>query len=140
MKTKSVCVALVVTMVVLLSQWYTASASDQIDGRVVQVTLPHSDIQVVYLEARGGMSLELTAGGVKVIAPKIYVGDGKVAIPLEAHGTDGIFLEGSKSVNSGHVFKQYSVVEINAEHKLASDLQPGDIYIEFPTVNFKVKK
>lgn len=130
---------LVITVVTLALTFPLHLRGESIDGRVVQVSLPVDDIELAYIETKGGMAIELSTGSTSVIGTRFYVGDGKVAVELVAHSMQGIFFQGQTKLEHGYTFKKYSVVDVRPGFKRAADLAPGDVYVIFPAVTFRLK-
>jgi hypothetical protein len=110
---------------------------DSIDGGVVQVRLPSQDVTLYYVERKGGMTVELKAESASVEGRKLYLGDGKVAIELVVHKTDGILLQGVE-YRQGDQFKNGSTIKVRPGYKSAAALVPGDVYVTLPGVTFEV--
>ena len=116
----------------------TGETAPSIDGRVVQIAFPIADITLDYIEARGGMSIQMVADKTSVIGNRFFVGDGTIAVELFADATAGILFQGKTKLKHGHTFKKYSVVDVQSGYKSAADLKPGDVYVIFPTLTFKL--
>ena len=127
-------------LLILVSALGQDARAESIDGRVVQVELPNEDVTLYYVESKGGMAVELRTPSASVSGTKFYVGDGKVAVELVSHGTNGIFFQGKTKLKQGFVSKKYAVVDVLPGHKKASELGPGDVYITMPAVNFMLPK
>ena len=108
---------------------------DSIDGRVTQVHLPAEDVTLYYIEAKGAFTVKLETKNASVEGQKLYVGDGRVAVELVAHTTDGIFLQGT-NLRQGHQIKNGSTLKVRPGYKKASDLLPGSVYVTLPGVSF----
>jgi hypothetical protein len=100
-------VALVVALAALAPH---VRGRDGIDSRVLQVRMPNEDVELAYIENRQCFTVELSAKSVSVEGVDLYVGDGKVAVPLRAESSRGIFFQGKISLPTGHVFKKGSTV------------------------------
>jgi hypothetical protein len=114
-----------------------AAQAESIDGRVIQVELPDEDVTLFYVEARAVFTVKLKSDSASVECHRLYIGDGKVAIELVAHATDGIFLQGVKYRN-GDQFKKGSKIKVRPGYKKASELKPGDVYVTLPGVSFEL--
>jgi hypothetical protein len=122
----------------LLAVAQSAPASeDSIDGRVIQVVLPAQDVTLFYVESRAVFTVQLKTEGASVQGQRFYIGDGKVAMELVAHVTDGIFLQGVK-YRQGDQFKKGAVITVRPGHKKASELKPGEVYVVLPGVSFEL--
>ena len=110
-----------------------------IDSRVVKIKLPVADVELNYVEANHGMAIDMVAGTTTISGTRFYVGDGKVALLMEADALNGIRFQESQMLVHGHTFKKYSIVELQPNCKSVGDLEPGDVYVEMPALNF-VKK
>ena len=124
-----------IAVLVVGAPWPARGGS--IDGRVLQVQLPAQDVTLLYIEAREVFTVQLKTGSASVEGQKLYLGDGKVAIDLVAHPTDGIFLQGVK-YHQGDQFKNGSTIRVRAGYKKASELKPGDVYVTLPGVSFEL--
>lgn len=110
---------------------------DTIDGRVTQVHLPAEDITLYYIEAKGAFTVKLETKHATVEGQTLYVGDGRVAVELIAHATDGIFLQGT-NLRQGDQFRKGSTLKVRPGYKKASDLAPGSVYVILPGVTFEL--
>ena len=124
-----------IAVLVVGAPWPARGGS--IDGRVLQVKLPPQDVTLLYIEAREVFTVQLKTRSASVEGQKLYLGDGKVAIDLVAHPTDGIFLQGVK-YHQGDQFKNGSTIRVRAGYKKASELKPGDVYVTLPGVSFEM--
>src|SRR5262249_58493920 len=95
------------------------------------------DITLFYVEAPAVFTVRIVSGSASVEGQKLYIGDGKVAIELVAHATDGIFLQGVKYYN-GDQFKNGSTIKVRVGYKKASELQPGDGYGTLAGLSFEL--
>jgi len=111
--------------------------ADSIDGRVIQVELPAEDVTLFYVERKGCFTVRLETKSASVESPKLYIGDGKVALDLVAHATNGIFLQGAKYRN-GDQFKRGATIKVRPGYMEASALRPGDVYVTLPNVTFQM--
>lgn len=116
----------------------SAARGESIDGRVVKIDFPVADVSLGYVETPGVFSVELDAGSIAVRGQKFYLGDGKIAVELEAHETKGIFFQRTEHLNQGFVFKKYDVVKVRPGYKRAGELKPGEVYVVFPGVKFEL--
>ena len=114
-----------------------AAQADSIDGRVIQVQLPAQDVTLFYVEARAVFTVQLKTESASVECQRLYIGDGKAAIELVAHATDGIFLQGV-AYRNGDQFKKGSAIKVRPGYKKASELKPGDVYVTLPGVSFEL--
>lgn len=119
--------------------WQLPAFAQSIDGRVVQLQLPAEDFTLYYVEARAVFTVKLAGKTAFVEAPRMYIGDGVVAVPLRADETNGIFLQDRKLVQ-GDQFKQDSRISVAPGYKRAVDLQPGDLYVILPGIIFDLPK
>lgn len=111
-----------------------------LDSRVAKIKLPVDDVELNYCEANPHMMVELVAGNTSIQGVRFFIGDGKVAVPLEADSLHGIKFQSSQVLKHGHKFAKYSVVELEEGYLTISDLKPGDVYVVMPAVNFVPKK
>ncbi|MCA9137212.1 MAG: hypothetical protein KDB00_10645 [Planctomycetales bacterium] len=116
-----------------------STVADTVDGRVFQVQLPREDVTLFYVEARSGFTVKMETETAAVEGQKLYVGDGKVAIDLVAHSTQGIYLQGVK-YRQGDQFKNGATIKVLAGFKQAAELKPGDVYVTLPGVAFELPK
>ena len=126
--------------VLLVSFSAPAQGADRIDSRVVQVRMPDEDVEIAYVERRECFTVELLAKSASVEGVNFYVGDGTVAVELEAHASDGIFLQGKTKLQDRHFFKKGATVKLLPGYKRASALAPGTVYVMLPGVTFEVPK
>lgn len=126
-----------VIAVMIVVMWSTVALSESIHGGVTQVKLPSEDVILAYVEARGGFTVQLETKTASVEAQKMYIGDGKIAVELVAHASNGIFLQGDK-YKSGDQFKKGATIKVKPGFKKASDLSPGDVYVTLPGVTFEL--
>lgn len=111
-----------------------------LDSRVPKIKLPVADIELSYMEASPRMMLEIVAGTTTIEGVRFFVGDGKVAVPLEADELNGIRFQKSQLLKHGHKFAKYSTVELEEGYLTIDKLKPGDVYVVFPAVNFVIKQ
>jgi hypothetical protein len=111
-----------------------------LDSRVAKVKLPVADVELSYIEASPQMMVELAAGTTTVQGVRFFVGDGKIAVPLEADSLNGIKFQSTKMLQHGHKFAKYSTIELEKGYLTVDDLQPGDVYVIMPAINFVPKK
>lgn len=111
--------------------------ADTIDSRVVQVTLPNQDVTLHYVERSPGFTVELKAKDGAVEAPRVYIGDGTVAVELFAHPIDGLFLQDVK-LKQGDQFKKGGTIKVRLGYKKATELVAGDVYVKLPGVTFEL--
>lgn len=135
---RSLLLAIAITGAVFTS--VRAEERSEIDANVVQIQLPPEDVTLYYLEMKGGMAIELRTESSSIIGKKFYVGDGVVATELVAHNTRGIMFQKKTELHQGFVFKKNSTVIVLPEYKHASELQPGDVYVILPNVDFKLPR
>src|SRR5262245_58341346 len=107
-----------IAVVVMGAPW--EARGDSIDGRVLQVQLPSQDVTLFYIEARAVFTVQLKTETASVEGPKLYLGDGQVAIDLVAHPTDGIFLQGVKHHN-GDQFKNGSTIKVRVQEGFGAE-------------------
>ncbi len=112
-------------------------ARESVDGRVVQVRFPVEDVVFSYVEARTLFTVQMESKSASIEAPRMYIGDGEVAILLEARGDQGLYLQG-ESISQGNGLKAGSAVKLRPGFKKAADLAPGTIYVTLPAVQFDV--
>lgn len=112
---------------------------ETIDGRVIQIRLPDEDVTLFYVGARAVFTVKLAAKTASVEAPKLYIGDGEVAVELLAHSTNGIFLQGAH-LKQGEQFKSGSTIKVRPGYKKATALVPGDVYVTLPGITFELPK
>jgi hypothetical protein len=124
-----------IAVLVVGAPWPARGGS--IDGRVIQVELPAEDVTLYYVERKGCFTVKLETKSATIECQKLYIGDGKLAVDLVAHATDGIFLQGIKYRN-GDQFKNGSTIKVRAGYKKASELKPGDVYVTLPGVTFEL--
>lgn len=120
----------------LIGPMFAGDVEKSIDSRVVTIKLPVADIELNYVEANHGMAIEMVASTTKISGNRFYVGDGKVAVLMEADTLNGIRFQETQMLVHGHTFKKYSIVELQPNCKSVSDLKPGDVYVEMPALNF----
>lgn len=111
-----------------------------IDSRVTKITFPAEDVVLSYGERAPVFVVGLTAAGASLEAPKMYIGDGEVALPLRADESKGLFFQGNIPLKSGHKFVKGSTVEVHPGFARAKDLDPGDVYVILPGVKFVLPK
>ena len=114
--------------------------AESIDGRVVVVDFPFEDIQLKYVESRGGFAVHVNAKSVYVSGTKFYVGDGTVAVKLESTASKGIVFQGVTKLEHGFKFNKGEIITLLPGHKKASELKPGDVYLKLPLVFQEPKK
>jgi|GEM_PF-2961826 hypothetical protein len=125
---------------VSMSSQFATKGEPRLDSRVVQITLPVADVELSYIESNPHMTVELTAGTTTIEGVRFFVGNGKIAVPLEADVQHGIRFQQTQRLHHGHKFAKYSSIELEDGYKTVDDLKPGDVYIVFPAVNFNPKK
>lgn len=118
---------------------WSAAAADSIDSSVVQVRLPGEDATLLYVEAKGGFTVKLETEHSSIEARKLYLGDGEVAVLLEAHPLNGPYFQGA-ALNQGFVFKKNATIPLKLGYKKASELPPGSVYVILPGVTFEAPK
>lgn len=114
-----------------------AAADSTLDGRVVQMSMPFDDVTLRLLETRGGLTLELQASQVAIVGPKLYVGDGQAAVELQVDFRKGCVVKNGPVLSHGFVFKKGSKFPLPPGAVRAVDLQPGDVYVTLPGVQFQ---
>ncbi len=114
-----------------------SAVADTVDGRVLQVQLPREDVTLFYIEARSGFTVKMKTETAAVEGQKLYIGDGKVAIDLVAHSTQGIYLQGVK-YRQGDQFKNGATIKVLPGFRNAAELKPGDVYVTLPGVAFEL--
>ncbi len=114
-------------------------SADTVDGGVMQVRLPGEDATLLYVEARGRFTVKLQTDNSSVASPKMYLGDGKVAVLLEIQPLKGPVFQGEE-INQGYVFKKDATIKVQPGYKLAADLPPGCLYVILPGVTFELPK
>lgn len=104
---------LVATSAIIFAMLLASARAESIDGRVTQVALPVEDIHVSYVEAKGAVYVKLDARTASVGGTRFYVGDGKIAVELEARSSKGIFFQGRDDLlPQGSVIAKYSVIDV----------------------------
>jgi hypothetical protein len=126
-------VALFMGPLLAAGQW--TAYGESIDGRVVQIQLPAEDLTLYYIEARAGFTVKLAAKTAFVEAPRMYIGDGTIAVELYADPIHGIRLQ-KTDLDQGDQFKQDSRIQVQPGYRRAVDLKPGDIYVTLPGIIF----
>ena len=121
-------------LVLLVGLTHTAVAAESIDGRVVQLQMPAEDFTLYYVEAREVFTVKLACKTASVEAPRMYIGDGEIAIDLFI-SSDGIRLQ-KTLLKQGDGFKQDSRIQMQPGYKRASELKPGDLYVTLPGIIF----
>lgn len=111
---------------------------DVVDARVVQVSMPNEDVELSYIERRECFTVALLATSASVEGVDFYVGDGKVAVPLKAHSSEGIIFQETTNLPTGYVFRKGSIIEVLPGYKRAADLTPGTVYVTLPGVTFQL--
>lgn len=106
------------------------------DSRVTKITFPAEDVVLSYGERAPVFVVGLTTASAALEAPRVYIGDGEVALQLRADESKGIFFQGDIPLKSGHKFEKGSTVEVRPGFKWAKDLKPGDVYVILPGVKF----
>lgn len=134
---RSSCFALL--LATLFSNAQLAWSRDSIDSSVVQVRLPGEDATLFYVEAKGGFTVKLETENSSIEARKLYLGDGEVAVLLEAHPLKGPYFQGAE-LNQGFIFKKNATIPLKRGYKKASDLEPGSVYVILPGVTFEAPK
>jgi len=114
-------------------------SADSIDSSVVQVRLPGEDATLLYVEAKGGFTVKLETENSAIEARKLYLGDGNVAVLLEAHPLKGPYFQGAE-LNQGYVFKKNATIPLKHGFQRACDLAPGSVYVILPGVTFEAPK
>lgn len=138
MKNAIICVlGLVLIGVVPLS---AVEKRRNLDSRVTKLKLPVADVELSYIEANPQMMVEIAAGTTTVQGVRFFVGDGRIAVPLEADSLNGIKFQSTQMLQHGHKFAKYSTVELEKGYLTVDDLQPGDVYVIMPAINFVPKK
>jgi hypothetical protein len=117
----------------------SAISAETIDGGVVQVRLPGEDATLLYVETRGGMTVKLQTDNSSIAARKMYLGDGNVAVLLEAHPLKGPVFQGDE-LDQGYVFQKDATIKVRPGYKKAVDLPVGSLYVILPGVTFEVPK
>ncbi len=130
---------LILAFALISPAYLSVVAGETIDGRVIQVQLSNHDVSVAYMERKGGFTVELETKESSIEGPRMYLGDGTLAIELVAHPTDGIFLQGEK-LQQGDKIKAGSTIQVKAGFKKVSELKPGEVYVKLPNVVFKTIK
>lgn len=112
-----------------------AAGAESIDGRVVQFQMPAEDFTLYYVEAREVFTVKLASKTASIEAPRMYIGDGEIAIELYANSINGLRLQ-STDKKQGDTFKQDSRIQVEPGYKRASELKPGDLYVTLPGIIF----
>lgn len=110
------------------------------DGRVIHFRLPKEDIGIDYVERLPVFLVNLRTKDAEIEAQDLYIGDGDVAIPLQAHQSKGIFMQGDIQLKSGDRFEKGSKIKLKKGFKTAKELKPGEIYVILPGVTFERPK
>jgi len=105
---------------------------------ITQVTLPASDTVITLVEQKKGRAVRVMSKGVVVQAVRIFLGDGKVAIEIEA-SADGVRMNGAFTA-PGFKFHKGAVIELPADHLKAAELKAGDVYVIAPGITFEAQK
>jgi hypothetical protein len=113
-----------------------AGGAESIHSGVVQVRLPREDLTLLFVEARGGMTVCLKGVESQVEGRRLFLGDGRVAVALEAT-TAGILFQGRTGLNQGFRFRVGSVVRLLPGYRKAAELKPGDVYVTLPGITFE---
>ena len=108
----------------------------KLDSRAIKVKLPVADVALSYVEASPQALVEISAGTTTIEGVRFFIGDGKIAVPLEADPLNGIRFQENQKLEHGHRFAKYSIVEVEPGYKAVDELKAGDVYIVFPAVNF----
>jgi hypothetical protein len=106
------------------------SPTAKLDAGVVAFKMPLAAVKMALVESRGGMTVKLSTETAYVSGSKFYIGDGDIAILLEATN-DGIFLQGQK-LTHGQSLALHATVAVKPGYKKAEDLKAGDVYAILP--------
>lgn len=131
--------AFVLALALISPAYVSVGAGETIDGRVIQVQLSKHDVSVAYIERKGSFTVELETKDASIEGPRMYLGDGTIAVELIAHPTDGIFLQGER-LQQGDKIKAGSTIQVKPGFKKVSELKPGDVYVKLPSVIFQTIK
>ena len=113
--------------------------AQSIRGEVVQVRMPAEDIRFAFVESRGGMTVELRTESTSVQGRKLYVGDGAVALELEANDS-GIWLQKSERFGQGDRLPVGSTIAVKPGYHSAVDLKQGDVYVILQGIKFQMPR
>lgn len=107
-----------------------------IDGRVLLVELPAEDYTLYYVE-RSVFTVRLKGATASIEGREMYIGDGEIAIPLVAHASKGIFLQG-EPYEQGDKFEKGATIRVRPGYVKAVDLKPGDVYVTMRGLTFNL--
>ncbi|MGC4002074.1 MAG: hypothetical protein QM811_02550 [Pirellulales bacterium] len=117
----------------------TVSAQAQgpiLDTRIISVRMPQEDLTLCYFEGSPSMGIELTSLSASIRGNRFYVGDGEIALLLDASQSRLTFQGTADGIAHGHVFKKGAKLQVLPGYKQVTDLKPGDVYLEFPGITF----
>lgn len=97
--------------------------------------IPPDEIKLMFVESFGGMTVALTTKkGVWINARKMYVGDGTIAVTLEANN-HGIWMQGSRRFSQADRFPR-ALIKVRKGYKRIEQLKPGELYVILRGVTF----
>lgn len=107
-------------------------------GSSVRVEIPRGKVRIVYVESDEGMVLLVEGNGVAVRARRVFLGDGKIAVPFEAT-TQGFFTPNGKVNAAALVLKENSTYAFPAGMEQAWGRRAGEVYVLTPGIRFEMK-
>lgn len=108
-------------------------------GSSVRVEIPHGKVRIVYVESNEGMVLLVEGNGVAVRARRVFLGNGKIAVPFEAT-TQGFFTPNGKVNVAALVLEEKSTYAFPAGMEQAWGRRSGEVYVLTPGIRFEPKK
>ncbi len=113
--------------------------AQSISGDVTQVRLPAEAIRFSFTETSAGMAVRMKAGEASIQSRKMYVGDGSVAILLEANDS-GIWLQGTEKYRQADTIASGSTINVKRGFLSVNDLKKGDVYVVLEGIHFELPK
>lgn len=105
----------------------------------VRVELPLGNIQISYVESDEGMVLDLYCRGTSVRSQRFYLGDGHVAVKVEASPRG--FLAPNGLINAALLeIKEGSTIMLPKAKYEKWGAQPREVYVQTESVKFEVQK
>jgi hypothetical protein len=115
------------------------SPTAKLDAGVTAFKMPLAAAKLQLIESRGGMTVKLSTETAAVSGAKFYIGDGDIALLLEATN-EGIRLQGDVKLPHGHVLPLHATVPVKAGYLKAENLKAGDVYAILPGLVFELPK
>ena len=117
-------------------------AEEPIPAQVIQVVFPAGDVSISIVETKKGKAVRVSVKDSSVQAKRVYLGDGNVAVEVEAT-EDGVRINGKKgglTSNLGYTFEKGSIIAILPGQLKAGAVKAGEVYATVPGIEFVLEK